>query len=173
MLLTDSLHKKRQGARALLPRAIRWPYPLQFATRGCQVAQTNLCVHIQWGRVDEKVQCNTQEHCTDAVVIYWVVSDSLRLHGREPTRLLCPWEFSGQEHWSGLPCPSPGDLPDPGIEPMSPALQADSLSSEPSGKPCTKKQSFFKIGRWVEKGITNYMMAVLPWRKWRPITVVQ
>ena len=70
MLLTDSLHKKRQGARALLARAIRWPYPLQFATKGCQVAQTNLCVHIQWGRVDEKVQCNTQEHCSDAVVIY-------------------------------------------------------------------------------------------------------
>ena len=37
-------------------------------------------------------------------------------------------EFSGQEYWSGLPFPSPGDLPDPGIEPGSPALQADSLS---------------------------------------------
>ena len=35
-------------------------------------------------------------------------------------------EFSRQEYWSGLPCPSPGDLPDPGIEPRSPALQADS-----------------------------------------------
>ena len=35
----------------------------------------------------------------------------------------------------GLPCPSPGDLPDPGIEPVSPALQADSLPSEPPGKP--------------------------------------
>ena len=39
--------------------------------------------------------------------------------------------FSRQEHWSGLPCPSPGDLPDPGIKPWSPALQADSLLSEP------------------------------------------
>ena len=37
-----------------------------------------------------------------------------------PTRLLCPWGFSRQEYWSGLPFPSPGDLPDPGIEPMSP-----------------------------------------------------
>ena len=35
--------------------------------------------------------------------------------------------FSGQEYWSGLPFPSPGDLPDPGIEPRSPALKADSL----------------------------------------------
>ena len=43
-------------------------------------------------------------------------------------------EFSKQEYWSGLPCPSPGDLPKPGIEPRSPALQADSLPSEPSGK---------------------------------------
>ena len=34
-------------------------------------------------------------------------------------------EFSRQEYWSGLPYPSPGDLPDPGIEPRSPALQAD------------------------------------------------
>ena len=38
--------------------------------------------------------------------------------------------FSRQEYWSGLPFPSPGDLPDPGIEPGSPALQADTLTSE-------------------------------------------
>ena len=43
--------------------------------------------------------------------------------------------FSRQEYWSGLPFPSPGDLPNPGIEPRSPALQADALSSEPPGKP--------------------------------------
>ena len=42
---------------------------------------------------------------------------------------------SRQEYWSGLPFPSPGDLPDSGIEPGSPALQADSSLSEPSGKP--------------------------------------
>ena len=38
--------------------------------------------------------------------------------------------FSRQEYWSGLPFPSPGDLPNPGIEPASPALQADSLPTE-------------------------------------------
>ena len=43
--------------------------------------------------------------------------------------------FSRQECWSGLPFPSPGDLPDPGIEPGSPRLQADTLPSEPPGKP--------------------------------------
>ena len=43
--------------------------------------------------------------------------------------------FSRQEYWSGLPFPSPGDLPNPGIKPWSPALQADTLSSEPPRKP--------------------------------------
>ena len=43
--------------------------------------------------------------------------------------------FPRQENWSGLPFPSPGDLPNPGIKPGSPALQADSLPSEPLGKP--------------------------------------
>ena len=43
--------------------------------------------------------------------------------------------FSRQEYWRCLPFPSPGDLPDPGIEPRSPALQADILTSEPPGKP--------------------------------------
>ena len=44
-------------------------------------------------------------------------------------------ELSSQEYWRGLPFPSPGNLPDPGIKLESPALQADSLSSEPLGKP--------------------------------------
>ena len=43
--------------------------------------------------------------------------------------------FSRQEYWSGLPFLSPGDLPNPGIKPRSPASQADALSSEPPGKP--------------------------------------
>ena len=43
--------------------------------------------------------------------------------------------FSRQEYWSGLPCPPPGDLPDPGIKPRSPALQADSLPLSHQGNP--------------------------------------
>ena len=46
-----------------------------------------------------------------------------------------PMEFSRPEYWSGYPFPSPGDLQNPGIEPRSPALQADSLPSAPLGKP--------------------------------------
>ena len=51
------------------------------------------------------------------------------------TRLLCPWDSPGKTYRSGLLFPPSGDLPDPGIEPRSPALQADTLSSEPPGKP--------------------------------------
>ena len=47
--------------------------------------------------------------------------------------------FSRQEYLSGLPFPSPGDLPDPGIKPRSPAFQADTLTSEPPGKRCSTK----------------------------------
>ena len=43
--------------------------------------------------------------------------------------------FSRQEYWSGLPFPSPGDLPDTGIKPRSPSFQAGALTSEPPGKP--------------------------------------
>ena len=53
---------------------------------------------------------------------------TLQLYGPQPVRLLCPWDFPGKKHWSGSPRPPPGDLPDPGIEPTSPAapaLQAD------------------------------------------------
>ena len=52
-------------------------------------------------------------------------------------------EFSGQEYWSKFPFPSPGDLPDSGIEPGSPALQADFLSSEPPGMPINRYLHMF------------------------------
>ena len=69
---------------------------------------------------------------------------SIKLHGEsEVNSLSCvqlyqaplSMEFSRQGCWSGLPFPSPGDLPNPGIEPGSPTLQADVLLSEPPGKP--------------------------------------
>ena len=59
-----------------------------------------------------------------SVLSHSVMSKSLRPHGLKPTRLLLPWEFFRQEYWSGLPCPSPGDLPNQGIKPRSPTLQA-------------------------------------------------
>ena len=53
--------------------------------------------------------------------------------------------FSRQEYWSGLPSPSPGALPNPGIKPGSPALQTDALASEPLGKPAWKLNSVLSI----------------------------
>ena len=53
--------------------------------------------------------------------------------------------FSRQEYWSGLPFPSPGDLPNPGTEPWSPAWQADALSSEPPGNSSSTSFKIFYI----------------------------
>ena len=55
--------------------------------------------------------------------------------------------FSRQEYWSGLPFPSPGDLPDPGMEPRSPTLQADALTSAPPGKPLNTRILTSKISK--------------------------
>ena len=50
--------------------------------------------------------------------------------------------FSGQEYWGGLPFPSPGDVPDPGIEPRSPVLPTDTLPSEPASPKYPVAQNF-------------------------------
>ena len=68
------------------------------------------------------------------VCVCVVVSNSLQPHTLAHQAPLS-MEFPRQEYWSGLPFPSPGDLPDPRIEPMSPALQPDALLSELGGKP--------------------------------------
>ena len=63
--------------------------------------------------------------------------------------------FSRQEYWTGLPCPPPGDLPNPGIESRSPALQADSLLPEPPGKPEKTSLAVNTVIAWIlptEKG---------------------
>ena len=66
--------------------------------------------------------------------------------------------FSRQEYWSGLPFPSPGDLPNPGIKPGSPALQADALSSEPPGEALEKVNL-----ELLEFGLTYHVTYGLPW----------
>ena len=76
-------------------------------------------------------------------VSWSVVSDSLR-----PCQASLSMESSRQEYWSGLPFPSPGDLPKPGIEPESPALRAVSLPSESPGKPILSEVSQKKKGKY-------------------------
>ena len=75
-----------------------------------------------------------------------------------------PMGFSRQEYWSRFPCPSPGDLPNPGIEPRSPSLQADSLLSEPPGKPSYSSNSLSSPTHlvwepsfllWIDKALTQ------------------
>ena len=73
--------------------------------------------------------------------------------------------FPRQEYWSGWPLPSPGDLPDSGIKPRFPALQEESLPSEPPGKPTAKeikaktsKQDLIKLESFcTAKGTTDKM----------------
>ena len=67
-------------------------------------------------------------------MLFLVTSKSFLPNGLQPARLLCPLGFSRQEYWGGLLFPTPEDLPDPGIGLGSPALQGDSLPSEPPGR---------------------------------------
>ena len=65
-----------------------------------------------------------------------------------------PWtiqsmEFSRPEYWNGYPLPSPGDLPNPGIKPRSPALQVDSLPAEPQGKPKNTGVGSLSLLQWI------------------------
>ena len=108
----------------------RWPLPLQLNSSpkahhpGFKPSQHGRLkgALVTFTYKSESVSCSVMS-----------ASDSLQPHGQKPTKLLCPWGFSSQEYWSGLRFPPPGDLPDPGIEPRSPALQTD--LSEPPGKP--------------------------------------
>jgi len=63
------------------------------------------------------------------------MSDSFVTPGLYPARLLCPWDFPGKNTGVGCHIPSPGDLPDPGIKPTSPALVSGFFTTEPLGKP--------------------------------------
>ena len=77
-------------------------------------------------------------------VSHSVMSNSLQLHGLYLAHQApLSKEFSRQEYWSGLPFPSPGDLPSPGIKPRSPSLQADSLPSEPPRKPDSMNRQIY------------------------------
>ena len=60
-----------------------------------------------------------------------VMSNSLLPYGLQPAMFLCPCDFPRQEYWSGLPFPSPGDFPNPGFEPTSPASPALQVGSLP------------------------------------------
>ena len=109
----------------------------------CLLLMAAVCEKANWKRVtkNDTLITETEWRVKDLVFffssvlclvaqLYPILWDSMDYS----PRLLCPWGFSRQEFWSGLPFPSPEDLLNSGIEPRSPALQADPLPSEPPGK---------------------------------------
>ena len=94
-----------------------------------------------------------------------VMSNSLRSHGLQPARLLYPRGLSRQEYWRGLPCPPPGDLPDPGAEPAPPAPQREALPLSHWGSPFLAVKDAYTSGvqTWVVIRITRngFLFSVL------------
>ena len=109
-----------------------------------------------------------------------VMSNSLRPRGLYPTGLLHPWDSPGKNTGvGGLQFPSPGDLPDPGIEPGSPALEADALTSEPPGNfnnsEFSPSPQHFFLTYLIVKSWLGWLRGVLPgcpprvsWSCYRP-----
>ena len=100
--------------------------------RTCELFQS-LCQHFSWARrVSSRNQRARPEVLSSNLKVIVSVAQACPTLG-DPMdcspMLLCPWGFSRQEYWSGLPCPPPGDLPNLGIEPASPVLQTDSFLS--------------------------------------------
>ena len=78
---------------------------------------------------------NVRHRCCFFMKVVCLVTQlclTLRPHRLQPARLLCPWGFSRQEYWSGLPCPLSGDLPNPGSNPGLPHFR-QTLTAEPPG----------------------------------------
>ena len=83
--------------------------------------------------IDEALFLDFTQAWTVDCVSSSVMSNSLRPHGLQLARLICPWNSPGKNTENGLPFPSPEELPNPGIEPWSSASQADSLPFELEG----------------------------------------
>ena len=107
--------------------------PTAFSLKSSLLAHGGkaICCFSSIGFFSDKVYASRKADSDSNCASCSVVSDSLQPHGLYIQSL----EFSRPKYWSGWPFPSPGDLPNPGIEPKSPALQADSSPAKPSGKP--------------------------------------
>ena len=81
-----------------------------------------------YNNIEMEARANTEFHILVLKVL--VIQSCPSLYNPTDYQTLLSMEFSRQEYWNGLPFPSPGDLPDPGIEPGASELQADSLPSE-------------------------------------------
>ena len=70
--------------------------------------------------------------------------------------------FSRQEYWSGLPFLSPGNLPDPGMEPMSPALAGWFFTTEPPGNPYNAAHVYYYEDKFLQRHLTDYLYWLIP-----------
>ena len=77
-----------------------------------------------------------------------VISNYLQPRGLQFARLLCPWGFSRKEYWSGLPCPPPGDPPNPGIEARSPHCRQILYYLSHQGSPIQHDWCPYKKAKW-------------------------
>ena len=108
------------------------------------------CLHsIPWDLPSFSLVC--------ACSVTWVISNSFVTPWTVAREAPLCMGFSRQEHWSGLPFPSPGDLPDLETEPGSPALQANSLPTEPPGRPFPSIPSAY-CKRLKPKGLSIWLV---------------
>ena len=82
-------------------------------------------VHLKKGEGKVNIELQNHQssyisemHSVHACQVASVMTNSVRLCGLQPARLLCPWDSPSKKYWSWLPCPPPGDLPDPKIKPV-------------------------------------------------------
>ena len=103
----------------------------------------------QWGAPCTRVSwpgCDYDKVLYCAVLSRSVMSNSLHPHGRSPSRLLCPWDFPGKITGVGCHALLQGIFPTQGLNPGLPHFEADSLLSEPPGKPMTRYPWAIKRG---------------------------
>ena len=115
-----------------------WSQRLRFWVAQCQLRQEGkwaTCPILQWEALSWSHEGSGSHHTkwkkVKSLSHVWLFATPWTVAYQAPPSM----GFSRQEYWSGLPFPSPGDLPDPGIEPRSPTLQSNALPSEPPGKP--------------------------------------
>ena len=112
------------------------PYTLKYTLSYCELL--SLCfsflllfyyIVVVWGEINVKVDVIFIFDVHFGVFNHSSVFSSLQPHGLEPTRLLCPWDFSGKDTGMGCHFLLQGNLPHPAIKPASPALQAGSFTT--------------------------------------------
>ena len=139
-------HACSQNTRgAILPsRAVKPGEQKGYGSYGSQQQSLLSYVTCQCSSGSLTFQPSLGIHLSSSLLTYRLSCVRLFVTLQRPASLLCPWGFSRQEYYSGLPCPPLGDLPNPGTEPKppaSPAFQASSLPTELPGKPLIFSQS--------------------------------